>query len=278
MITSTPKLDGTDFYMFRSYEPGRSGFVTLIADYLPLQDPFGGPNYFQLDDKGVYEIHIDNNGDGVEDITFQFRFTNAQQNLSVNAGGVKVPIALIQDGQVGQGGNPNDVGALNVHESYTLSIIRGGRTGRAQAITDAQTGAAHFEKPPDNIGFKTLPQYDAYAAAHIRPIHIPGCSDGKVFVGQRKDPFVVNLGQTFDLINYAHPIGEQFANAGRDDLADKNITSLILEVPTSCLTSKDPVIGGWTTASKGNEDGDRDGDDFTQVSFRCPAGEPTARR
>ena len=257
-ITATPKLDGTDFYMFNSYEPGRSGFVTLVADYLPLQDPFGGPNYFELESKGVYEIHIDNDGDGAEDITFQFRFTNDQQNLSVNAGGVSTPIALIQDGQIGVNGNPQDIGNLNVHESYTLSIIRGPRrTGLRQTITDAQTGSAHFEKPVDNVGFKTLPDYDAYAAAHIRPIHIPGCADGKVFVGQRKDPFVVNLGETFDLINYANPVGEQFANTGRDDIAGKNITSLILEVPTACLVAKDPVIGGWTTSSKA-ENGDFD--------------------
>ena len=257
-ITGTPKLDGTDFYMFNSYEPGRSGFVTLVANYLPLQDPFGGPNYFELESKGVYEIHIDNDGDGAEDVTFQFRFTNAEQNLSVNAGGVSIPIALIQDGQIGVNGNPQDIGNLNVHESYTLSIIRGPRrTGLRQTITDAQTRSAHFEKPVDNIGFKTLPDYDAYAAAHIRPIHIPGCADGKVFVGQRKDPFVVNLGETFDLINYANPIGEQFNNTGRDDIAGKNITSLILEVPTACLVAKDPVIGGWTTSSK-SEDGDFD--------------------
>ena len=257
-ITATPKLDGTDFYMFNSYEPGRSGFVTLVANYLPLQDPFGGPNYFELESKGVYEIHIDNDGDGAEDVTFQFRFTNAEQNLSVNAGGVSIPIALIQDGQIGVNGNPQDIGNLNVHESYTLSIIRGPRrTGLRQTITDAQTRSAHFEKPVDNIGFKTLPDYDAYAAAHIRPIHIPGCADGKVFVGQRKDPFVVNLGETFDLINYANPIGEQFNNTGRDDIAGKNITSLILEVPTACLVAKDPVIGGWTTSSK-SEDGDFD--------------------
>ncbi len=257
-ITATPKLDGTDFYMFNSYEPGRSGFVTLVANYLPLQDPFGGPNYFELESKGVYEIHIDNDGDGAEDVTFQFRFTNAEQNLSVNAGGVSIPIALIQDGQIGVNGNPQDIGNLNVHESYTLSIIRGPRrTGLRQTITDAQTRSAHFEKPVDNIGFKTLPDYDAYAAAHIRPIHIPGCADGKVFVGQRKDPFVVNLGETFDLINYANPIGEQFNNTGRDDIAGKNITSLILEVPTACLMAKDPVIGGWTTSST-SEDGDFD--------------------
>ena len=64
-ITKTPKLDGTDFYMFRSYEPGRSGFVTLVANYIPLQDPYGGPNYFSLDPDAVYEIHVDNNADAM---------------------------------------------------------------------------------------------------------------------------------------------------------------------------------------------------------------------
>ncbi len=75
-ITKTPKLDGTDFYMFRSYEPGRAEFVTLIANYVPLQDVYGGPNFFTLDPDAVYEIHVDNNGDAREDITFQFQFRN----------------------------------------------------------------------------------------------------------------------------------------------------------------------------------------------------------
>jgi hypothetical protein len=267
-ITAMPKLDTTDFYVFRSYEPGREGFVTFIANYLPAQDPFSGPNYYELETKGIYEIHVDNDGDGVEDITFQFRFTNALQNLAVNAGGVITPIALIQDGQIGRGGNPKDNGALNVDESYTLSIIRGDRrNGERQAITDARTGSMHFAKPVDNVGFKTLPDYDAYAQAHIRSIHVPGCGDGRVFVGQRKDPFVVSLGETFDLINYAHPVGEQFANAGRDDNAGKNVTSLVLEVPTTCLTAKDPVIGAWTTASRtANDDEADESNNFVQVS------------
>src|SRR6185436_8067700 len=74
-IAGSPRLDGTDFYMFRSYEPGRDAYVTLIANYIPLQDPTGGPNFFALDSKALYEINVDNNGDGREDITFQFRFT-----------------------------------------------------------------------------------------------------------------------------------------------------------------------------------------------------------
>ena len=73
-ITGVPKVDGTDLYMFRSYESGREGYVTLLANYLPLQAAYGGPNYFALDEKALYEIHIDNNGDSREDLTFQFRF------------------------------------------------------------------------------------------------------------------------------------------------------------------------------------------------------------
>lgn len=265
LITSKPKLDGTDFYMFRSYEPGRAGFVTFVANYQPLQDPYAGPNYFELDSKGIYEIKIDNDGDGVEDITFQFRFTNALQNLTVNAGGVNVPVPLVQTGQIGVNGNPNDIGNLNVHESYSITLIYG---GRSHSVTNAATNATQFEKPVDNIGFKTLPEYAAYAAAHTYNIQIPGCGvNGRVFVGQRKDPFVVNLGETFDLINIANPIGEAYANAGRDDLADKNVTSLELELPISCLQKHDSVIGAWTTASRPrNEDNDHDSDDFVQVS------------
>ncbi len=77
-ITTAPKVDGTDFYMFRSYEAGRADFVTLIANYQPLQAPYGGPNYFAMDPNALYEIHVDNDGDAREDLTFQFRF---QQRL-----------------------------------------------------------------------------------------------------------------------------------------------------------------------------------------------------
>ena len=80
-ITTRPKVDGTDFYMFNSYEPGRAGYVTLIANYQPLQDPYGGPNYFLMDPQALYEIHVDNNGDGMEDLTFQFRFKSRDSGL-----------------------------------------------------------------------------------------------------------------------------------------------------------------------------------------------------
>ena len=84
-IAGQPKVDGTDFYMFRSYEPGRENFITFIANYNPLQDAYGGPNYFTLDPKALYEIRIDNNGDARPDLTFQFRFDNTYRNLAVTA-------------------------------------------------------------------------------------------------------------------------------------------------------------------------------------------------
>src|SRR5580700_6825464 len=93
-ITTHPKVDGTDFYMFNSYEPGRAGYVTLIANYQPFEDPQGGPNYYTMDPKALYEIHIDNKGDGVEDLTFQFRFKVADSGLEVMAGGKSIPVPL----------------------------------------------------------------------------------------------------------------------------------------------------------------------------------------
>ncbi len=244
-ITEMPKVDGTDFYMFMSYEAGRSGYVTLIANYVPLQDSYGGPNYFSMDSEALYEIHLDNNGDAKEDITFQFRFRNELKDAQLNVGGKQVSIPLINPGAIAAG----NTAALNVVESYTVDVVRGHRrTGRHTRLTNVDTGAESFMKPVDNIGTKSIPDYAGYAASHIYHVNIPGCAmPGKVFVGQRKEPFVVNLGETFDLIN-TNPLGP--VNGEANTIADKNITSLELEVHKSCLTSTtEPVIGAWTTAS-----------------------------
>ena len=253
-ITKNPKADATDFYMFRSYEPGREQFTTLIANYIPLQDAYGGPNFFAMDPDALYEIHIDNNGDAREDLTFQFRFASANKDTQLSVGGKKVSIPLVING--GAIADVNPAGA-NVRETYTVSVVRGDRrSGTRSAVTNASGGGTTFDKPIDNIGNKAIPDYAAYAAKHVYSVNIPGCgTPARMFVGQRKDPFVVNLGETFDLINIKAPAVEFLPNAERnakDDLADKNVTSIELEVATACLTapgSSDPVIGGWTTAS-----------------------------
>jgi len=250
--------------MFNSYEPARlsgPGYVTLIANYLPLQDAYGGPNYFKLDANALYEIHVDNNGDGKEDITFQFRFNNALRATTLSIGGQNVAIPLTQSGQITA---PRSASS-NVDETFTVDIVRGDRrTGTRASLTNASGGSNVFAKPVDNIGMKTIPNYAAYAAQHVYTVNIPGCSgSGKVFVGQRKDPFAVNLGVIFDLINVpgaadfspaeaAFVLDNSLKDAGHDDLDDANVTTLAIEVPTSCLLASganDPVIGGWTTAS-----------------------------
>jgi hypothetical protein len=251
-ITKSPKVDATDFYMFRSYETGRGNYVTLIANYIPLQDAYGGPNYFAMDPDALYEIHIDNNGDAREDLTFQFRFNNANKDAQLTVGGKKVSIPLVINGGAIDGVNP---AGLNVRETYTVNLVRGDRrSGARTAVTMVGGSGATFDKPVDNIGNKSIPNYAAYAARHVYDVTIPGCTGaGRMFVGQRKDPFVVNLGETFDLINIKAPAVEFLASAeknARDDLQYKNVTTLALELPASCLTAGgDPVIGGWTTAS-----------------------------
>jgi hypothetical protein len=281
-ITKHPKIDATDFYMFRSYQEGRGAYTTLIANYVPLQDAYGGPNYFMMDPEALYEIHIDNNADAVEDLTFQFRFKNMNKNTTLKIGGKDVAIPLVING--GAIADANAPGA-NVRETFTVNVVRGNRRGGNRgAVTNAAGGGATFDKPLDNIGNKSIPNYDAYAAKHIYEVNIPGCATpARMFVGQRKDPFVVNLGETFDLINIKAPAVEFLATAesnAKDDLRFKNVTTLSMEVPTACLlntSAPDPVIGGWTTASlrqgrlinpfpKSDADVSREGGAWTQVS------------
>jgi hypothetical protein len=265
-ITELRKVDGTDFYMFRSYEPGRAGFVTFIANYQPDQGPGAGPNYYTLDPDAIYEIHIDNDGDAIENLTFQFKITNTLRNntgLTLNVGGKTLPLPLRAIPQV-SGADPATLGEV---ESYTLTAITGDRrSGTRAAVANASGGGTTFIKPVDYIGTKTIPNYNAYAAQFVYNVNIPNCTTaGRVFVGQRAEAFAINLGGTFDSVNYVPIEGDSAPGAGdgrgfrggitqsrtNDDLVGKkNVTSFALEVPISCLTGTgNGVIGAWTTAS-----------------------------
>lgn len=250
-LTQNPKVDATDFYMFRSYEAGRGDYVTLIANYQPSQDGFGGPNFYLMDPHALYEIHIDNNGDAREDLSFQFRFSNQLQDIKLDIGGKQVAIPLANAGPI----NAARAATLNTHESYSVTVVRGDRrAGTRSMLTHATTMANRFDKPADYFGNKSLPDYAAYASQHVFPVRMDGCNgEGRVFVGQRKDPFAVNLGGTFDLVNIAAPataFDPQAENRGLDSLVQKNVSTIALELPISCLTQgTEPVIGAWTTAS-----------------------------
>ncbi|HKE95460.1 MAG TPA: DUF4331 domain-containing protein [Povalibacter sp.] len=273
-ITRFPTVDSTDFYMFMSYEPGRTGYVTLLANYIPLQQPYGGPNYFALDPSALYEIHIDNDGDAIEDLTFQFRFRN---RLANNNNGIRLPIGPMGAQQnvavplknVGMVSAQSSA-ALNFNESYTLTVVRGDRRrGQASSIANSANGSQEFGKPYDFVGTKTfgsVANYDQYARSFIHDVTIPGCSQpARVFAGQRKEGFAVNLGQVFDLVNLVPIDGDSSPGAGdgggfpggitqnraNNTVNNANITTLALEVPAACLVGNgNGVIGGWTSASQ----------------------------
>ena len=246
-ITNMPKVDGTDFYMFRSYEAGRENYLTIIANYLPLQPAYGGPNYFDLDPNALYEIHLDNNGDAREDLTFQFNFKDVTTDLKVPVGDRMTSVPLKNIGQIGP--DVGDTANVTVRQTYEVALVRGDRRkGHSQHLRHAGSRRTTFAKPLDNIGTKSIPDYSSYATAHIFEVDIPGChGTGRVFAGQRKEGFAVNLGEVFDLVN-TNPLG---APDGEDNIIDdNNITTLALELPVSCVVSgNDPVIGGWTTSS-----------------------------
>jgi hypothetical protein len=270
-ITKNPKVDGTDFYMFNSYEASRTGYVTLLANYLPLQDGYGGPNFFTLDPDAIYEVHIDNDGDGVEDLTFQFDFDTALANngtgVEIPVGGKMINIPLPAAGALSAPGDANQ----NVIETYKLGVIRGPRRATAPTlVTNLADSSTTFHKPFDNAGTKTIANYPTYANQFVYNFDIPGCTPtgvgsgthARVFVGQRAEGFAVNLGQIFDLVNFGvsalgvTPSNGQAdltgaADQGKSITGDKNVTTLAIEVPASCLTkdAQHPVIAAWTTAS-----------------------------
>lgn len=290
-LTTAPKVDASDFYLFNSYEPNRAGYVTMIANYLPLQDPYAGPNFATFDPNALYEIHVDNNGDAAEDITIQFQFKNTLGNsgngiqLDVGPTGSTKKVAIPLRYAGGISGVATD--PLTYAETYEMFIVRGDRrTGTRQQITIAG-GSGTFTKPIDYVGEKTLgtaAQYDTYANKYIYEITVPGCSGtGKVFVGQRKEAFSVSLGRIFDLVNAPAEVITDEANASAlgkfGELDAKNVTSLAVELPASCLVQgSEKVIGAYTTASlrqgrllngvpaSGLQANEKNGGAWTQVS------------
>ena len=267
-VTKYPQSDGTDFYLFKSYEPGREDYVTMIANYIPVQAAYGGPHYFPMDSQALYEIHVDNDGDSVEDLTFQFRFRDefpAGGRLRLNVGGEEISSVLRNIGEL----SADDQTGLNHLESYTVSVVNGDRRrGSRSQASNIATGDERFGKPFDYAGTKTFGgpgNYTTYANSFIHDIDIPGCSaPGRVFVGQRHEAFKLSLGEVFDRVNFVPIEGDSAPGAGdaagfpggvtqdpeRNILARNNVTSIALEIHEDCLVAGDEaVIGAWTTSS-----------------------------
>ena len=263
---SSPRSDIADYYLFNSYEPGRENFVTMLMNVNGLQDTFNGPNYSPLPSDFVFQFHIDNTGDAVEDKTFQFipgaNFSGPFDASRGTGGGLTVPVngrpvkvALAHIGAVSAGSE----GALNYKEHFQLRVFDGKASDNREIdngpfATSTVNGTRFLRKPFDNAGRKTFPTgYTAYSNSFIHSINIPGCSvPGRVFVGQRSDPFNINLGKVFDLVNLvpAEELGATQSDLN-NTLQRKAVTTFALEVAKECLVGPSPngVIAGWASVS-----------------------------
>ena len=233
LIATDPGADSTDLYAFVDQaDPSR---VNLIANYIPMQDPAGGPNFWAFDPNVRYAIHVDNNGDGKPDVSFWFRF----QTIVKNGG-----TFLYNTGQVTTIGDPDQ----NVRQVYSVTQTKGDH---------ARTLASYRKVAPANVGPRSDPDYAAVANGAVTRL----TGGGWAFAGQRDDPFFVDLGSIFDLgglrpFNAFHLIPGT-AEAGIDDLKGLNVHTIAINVPIKSLTrdgkthaANDPkgTIGVWTAA------------------------------
>ena len=251
LISQDPLADNTDVYAFVS--PRNPDRVTLISNFIPLEAPAGGPNFFKFDDNVLYEIMIDNDGDAVEDVTFQFRFRTETRNLET---------FLYNTGVVTSLDDPD----LNVRQFYSITRVDGPRRqGRGTLIADDLPVA------PANVGVRSMPDYASIAAAAVRQLP----NNSQAFAGPRDEGFYVNLG-VFDLLGV--PPAD---NDTPDSTAGFNVHSIAIEVPIETLTNNarrpssasDPaaVIGVWSTASRPSvttrvAGGEKHSSRFVQVS------------
>ena len=253
LIANDPQADNTDVYAFVS--PDDSDSVTLIANFIPLEAPYGGPNFFRFADDVLYEIKVDNVGDARAHVTYQFNFHTNVANPNT---------FLYNTGTIATINSAN----LNVKQFYSVTEV----VSDSVAVTTTVL-ASGLPVPPVNIGSASTPNYDALGNAGVCTISIngsgnptgstcntrntsKGANDIKVFAGQRDDPFFVDLGSIFDLLHLRGqpaPVGYPGGpgNIPLDGLAGYNVHSIALQVPISRLTKPgDPTIGVWSTASR----------------------------
>ncbi len=257
-ISKDPVADSADLYAFVS--PDADHTVTIIANYVPLQLPAAGPNFYEFGDDVLYEIYIDNNGDGVEDVTYQFRFTTTLTDQGSN------DIFLYNTGQIH---NLSDA-TWNRKQFYSVTRIdHNGTTVIADSLAC----------PPCNVGTNSIPNYSQLTQQAIHSVN-----GSKYFAGQRADGFYVDLGSIFDL-GELRPFRPDFllggsAQAGINTLGNLNVHSIAIQVPITSLTKNGAIpssytasnstIGVWTSASRQevlvHDHGKRSYGPWTQVS------------
>jgi hypothetical protein len=244
-ISKDPTADSTDVYAFVS--PDRPHTVTLIANYIPLERPDGGPNFYEFADDVLYAINIDNDGDGDADISYQFRF----ETVNTIPGSF-----LYNDGPITAISGPG-AALWNRRQTYTLVRVDHGSDDRIEL-------GEGLTVPPCNIGPLSTPNYADLASQAVHPFDAGGFS-GRVFAGQRAEGFYVDLGAVFDLgglrpFESAHLSGILANMPGVNSTAAVNVHTLALQIPIDQLTANrrvprsttdaNAVIGVWTAARR----------------------------
>jgi hypothetical protein len=240
-ILKDPTADITDVYAFTP--PGAPGNVALVANWIPFEDPAGGPYFGKLDPKARYNVKIDNTGDGRADVAYRWRFRSRFRDDQSFLGAAP---------EVTSADDP-DVNFAQSYDLYELRYRDGKRVGKHRIANDVPVA-------PDNVGPKTVPDYEAVWLDAIAPVQ----GGGRTFVGPADDPFFIDLGAFFDGVNIDKPgrpaIGLGNQGGGKDDVSSYNTHSFVLEVPESDVTrdghavagadAGNAVIGVWATTDR----------------------------
>jgi len=227
LISADPQVDNTDVYAFRS--PDDPDTVTLISNFVPFEEPAGGPNFYPFAGKksGRYTIKVDNDHDAKADLTFRFEFTNKRRSGDTFLYNTGVVNSLTDD-------------TLNAFQTYDVTLVdHSGRKTKKKTLVD------NARAVPSNVGEASMPDYEALRDEGIVDVR----GGGSAFAGQADDPFFLDL-RVFDLL-----YGADFSEIGDDTLAGFNVNTLALQVPQDLLAAKgdaedNPIVGVWSTAER----------------------------
>ena len=230
-ILADPTADNTDVYAFTAKDA--PGSLTVVANWIPLEEPAGGPYYGKLDPKARYYVKIDNTGDGREDVAYRWKFHSRFRN----------PNSFLYAAPEVTSVNDPDINFVQTYDLYYDTYKRNGKLKRERRI------AHDVPVAPDNVGPKTIPNYEPVWLGAIAPVR----GGGKTFVGPADDPFFVDLGAIFDGINIDKPgrpaIGLGNQGGGKDDVSTYNTHSFVLQVPESEVTRDHKPVSGPSAAN-----------------------------
>jgi hypothetical protein len=228
LISGQPQYDNTDVYAFVS--PDHPDTTTIVANWIPFEEPAGGPNFFPFAEDAQYDLHIDNNGDAQGELLFRYTFethTRNDKTFLYNTG----PVTSLDD--------PD----LNITQTYDIELFK----LRNQKVVSKTKVADDVPVAPSNVGKASMPDYNTLRQQAVHKL----TNGAQTFAGQADDPFFLDL-RVFDLL-----YGGNLTEVGNDTLKGYNVNSIALQVPTDMITEShdQPIVGIWSTTQRKNAQG-----------------------